>query len=256
MKPIIGITANYSYDGSSEFAEGIGAKEQEWQLIADDYISSVVRAGGIPLILPVIREDRDWETTQQLLACVDGVLFSGGNDVDPLLFGEKTTGKTGSVTPGRDQQELFMLRALLEETRKPILGICRGIQIINVALGGTLIQHIPDKNFTSHTLSMYPRQVPSHSVDVQEGTLLYDLVETKRLPVNSFHHMAVKDLAPALKVTARSEDGIIEAVELAENPDGRFFLDVQWHPEMMAFANGIHQNIITAFVDSCKNKVR
>lgn len=255
MKPIIGITANYSYDGSGEFAEGIGAKEQEWQLIADDYISSVARAGGIPLILPVVRKDKGWEVTQRLMDCVDGVLFSGGNDIDPLLFGEKTTGKTGPVMPERDQQELFMLRTLLEETKKPILGICRGIQLINVALGGTLIQHIPDEGLTAHTLPMYPRQVPSHRVDIQEGTLLYDLVGTTKLPVNSFHHMAVKDLAPRLKVTARSEDGVIEAVELTENPDGRFFLGVQWHPEMMAFANDIQQGIITAFVDSCKNKV-
>lgn len=105
--------------------------------------------------------------------------------------------------------------------------------MINAALGGTLIQHIPDAGFTGHTLAMYPRQVPSHRVRVEPGTLLHRLVEKEMLPVNSFHHMAVDECAPALKVTTHSEGGVIEAVELSKNPDGRFFLGVQWHPEMM-----------------------
>ena len=114
MKPIIGITANYSFDGSSEFAKGIGAKEQEFT----------------------------------------------------------------------------MLRYLLGQTNKPILGICRGIQVINTALGGTLIQHIPDSGFSSHTLPMYPRQIPSHRAKVEKGSLLYSLVDCDSMGVNSFHHMA------------------------------------------------------------------
>lgn len=122
MKPIIGITANYSFEGSSEFAKGIGAKEQEWQLLADDYIASVVRAGGIPFILPVVRGS-EWETVvEEMLSAVDGVLFSGGSDVDPLRFGQQTTGKTGGVVPERDEQEFTMLRYLLGQTNKPILG--------------------------------------------------------------------------------------------------------------------------------------
>lgn len=249
---MIGITANYSFDGSSEFAEGIGAREQEWQLIADDYISSVVRAGSIPVVLPVVR-GADWKTvTDRLINCVDGVLFSGGSDVNPLLFGQKTTGRTGGVVPERDEQEIYMFRYLLERTGKPILGICRGIQIMNVALGGTLIQHIPDSGFTAHTLPMYPRQTPSHRVQVEAGTLLHDLVNTNELGVNSFHHMAVEIPAPSLKVTACSEDGVVEAVELKDNPSGRFFLGVQWHPEMMAWSVPLQQGIITAFVDSCR----
>lgn len=251
MKPIIGITANYSFEGSSEFAKGIGAKEQEWQLLADDYIASVVRAGGIPFILPVVRGS-EWETVvEEMLSAVDGVLFSGGSDVDPLRFGQQTTGKTGEVVPERDEQEFTMLRYLLGQTNKPILGICRGIQVINTALGGTLIQHIPDAGFSSHTLSMYPRQIPSHRVKVEKGSLLYSLVDCDSMGVNSFHHMAVDECAPGLKITARSEDGILEAVELAENPKNRFFLGVQWHPEMMAWSDPTQQEIISAFVRSC-----
>lgn len=254
MKPIIGITANYSFDGSSEFAEGIGAREQEWQLIADDYVSSVTRAGGIPVILPVVRGP-EWEAVvEQMINCVDGILLSGGSDVDPLRFGQKTSGKTGGIIPERDEQEFYMLRYLLEKTQKPVLGVCRGVQVMNAALGGTLIQHIPDAGFTGHTLAMYPRQVPSHRVRVEPGTLLHRLVGKEMLPVNSFHHMAVDECAPALKVTAHSEDGVIEAVELSENPDGRFFLGVQWHPEMMAWADSVQQKIVNAFVDRCKLK--
>ncbi len=250
-RPIIGITANYSFDGSSEFSEGIGAKEQEWQLLADDYIASVVRAGGIPFILPVVRGPKRETVVAEMLSAVDGVLFSGGNDVDPLRFGQQTTGKTGGVVPERDEQEFTMLRYLLGQTDKPILGVCRGIQVMNAALGGTLIQHIPDAGFSPHTLPMYPRQVPSHRIRVERASLLYTLVAQDSLGVNSFHHMAVDECAPSLKVSARSEDGIVEAVELAENPKNRFFLGVQWHPEMMAWSDPIQQEIISAFVRSC-----
>lgn len=254
MKPIIGITANYSFDGSSEVAEGIGAREQEWQLIADDYIASVTRAGGIPVILPVVRGPEWKAVVKHLLNCVDGVLLSGGSDVDPLRFGQKTTGKTGGIIPERDEQEFYVLHYLLDETKKPVLGVCRGVQVMNAALGGTLIQHIPDAGFTGHTLAMYPRQIPSHRVRVEPGTLLHQLTGTEELPVNSFHHMAVDECSPLLKIAARSEDGIIEAVELNDNPDGRFFLGVQWHPEMMAWADPVQQKIIDAFVGSCAQK--
>ena len=254
LHPVIGITANYSFDGSGEYREGIGAKEQDWQLLADDYIASVVRAGGIPLILPVIREGADRTVTRRLLDLVDGVLFSGGGDVDAVRFGQKSAGRTGAVVPERDEQELFLIQTLLKETEKPILGICRGIQILNVALGGTLIQHIPDAGFTSHSLGMYPRQVPSHTVLLERDSLLARLTGAERLAVNSLHHMAVDRPAPALRVTARSEDGVIEGVELADNPTGRFFLAVQWHPEMMAFADPVQQNLISAFVARCARK--
>lgn len=191
---------------------------------------------------------------EQMLNYVNGVLLSGGSDVDPLRFGQKTTGKTGGIIPERDEREFYMLHYLLEKTQKPILGVCWEVQVINVALGGTLIQHIPDAGFTGHTLAMYPRQVPSHRVRVEPGTLLHRLVGAGVLPVNSFHHMAVDESAPALQVTARLEDGVIEAVELSKNPDGRFFLGVQWYPEMMAWADSAQQKIVNAFVDSLNSR--
>lgn len=250
MRPIIGITANYMYDGSAEFAEGIGARDQEWQLLADDYITSVQAAGGIPVILPVLREGADHETARRLIDGVDGVLFSGGSDVDPRRFGQMTTGKTGNVIPERDDQEWFMVHYALERTNKPVLGVCRGIQIINAALGGTLIQHIPDAGFHPHSLAMYPRQKASHSVDILPGSLLARITGAEKLEVNSFHHMAADRIAPGLRVTARSEDGVTEAVELRDAPDGRFFLAVQWHPEMMAAADSVELRIMQAFVEA------
>ncbi len=250
-KPVIGITANYSFDGSGEFAEGIGAREQAWQLIADDYVTCVVRAGGIPVVLPVVSGE-DGALRRELLDLTDGVIFSGGSDVDPMFFGQKSAGRTGRVVPLRDRQEGFMLRCLLEETDKPVLGICRGIQIINAAMGGTLIQHIPDTGHGSHSLTMYPREEPSHRICIQEDSLLFSLLGCRETGVNSLHHMAVDAPAEGLKVTAWSEDGIIEAVELAENPEGRFFLAVQWHPEMMAFADPVQQGLIDTFVERCR----
>lgn len=250
-RPVIGITANYMYDGSGEYQEGIGAPDQEWQLLADDYITSVQRAGGIPVILPVVREDRDWAAAKQLVDGVDGLLFSGGSDVDPMRFGQVTRGRTGTLIPERDEQELFMLRYVLEQTRKPALGICRGLQLINAGLGGTLHQHLPDAGYPSHTLPMYPRQRPSHWVEIQRDSRLYEITGQARLGVNSYHHMAADVPAPGLRVTARADDGVIEALERQDAGDGRFFLAVQWHPEMMAAADPIQQRIITSFVQSC-----
>lgn len=253
MRPVIGITANYSYDGSSEFAEGIGAREQEWQLLADDYVVSVARAGGLPVILPLLTEDAEEkeELVKEMLHKVDGLILSGGNDVDPLLYGEKSKGQTGTLTPQRDQQEMRLLDLAYRKSDKPILAICRGIQLLNVYFGGTLIQDIPAAGYGSHTLAMYPRTQGSHQVSVRERSLLYRITKNKTLQVNSFHHVAVKDCAPALTVTARAADQIIEAVELRENPDQRFLLGMQWHPEMM-LTNPVQQSIFKAFVEAAQ----
>ena len=248
MRPVIGITVNYSYNGESEVAEGIGAPGQQWQLVADDYIAAVVKAGGIPVMLPIVRSG---EVLRDMADRLDGVLFSGGSDVDPMRFGQRTTGKTGPIIRERDDQEFLLADYVINHTNKPVLGICRGIQLINAALGGTLIQHLPDEHL-NHTLVMYPRQMISHWVKVEEGSLLHGIVGAGRLGVNSFHHMAVDELAPGLKATAVSDDGVIEAVELSENPSGRFMLAVQWHPEMMSCEDRTQQDIITAFAAACR----
>jgi putative glutamine amidotransferase len=251
MKPRIGITANYSFSSALGENEGIGVRGQEWQLLADDYIASVLRGGGIPVILPVVRNKEDMA---ELAESVDGVLFSGGKDVDPLRFGQTPGGKSGIICPQRDEQELFLARYVLEKTSKPILGVCRGIQVINAAFGGALHQHLPDTKHPCHSLLMYPRERGTHKVRVEPDSLLRRIVEADLLYTNSFHHMGIDVCAETLKVTGWAEDGLAEAVELKDNPAGRFFLAVQWHPEMMAAADETQQRILTTFVESCKRR--
>ena len=254
MHPIIGITVNFRNDGEMEYSRRLGYPEQKWQALADDYIRAVLRAGGVPVMVPVLTGEEGGhaeENLKDICARLDGVLFSGGSDVDPQRYGERTTGRTGELVPQRDEQELFLCRYILEETDLPVLGICRGLQVINVALGGTLIEDVQAAGYLSHTLHMYPRTEASHHVDVSAESRLADICGAGRLPVNSLHHMAVRDCAPVLKPVAVSDDGLTEAVELQEKTS-RFFLAVQWHPEMMSSVNARQQAIVNAFVESCR----
>ena len=234
-KPIIGVTPLWDEE-----------KNSYWML--PGYLEGLEEAGAIPVILPLAADGAD---IAQLADLCDGFLFTGGQDVAPQLYGEAMKPTCGELCPARDTLEQELLNRALEQD-KPILGICRGIQILNVALGGTLIQHVPDAGVSPHTLLMYPRERASHAVRVQPDSLLARILGTESLGVNSFHHMAVKTCAPALRVTARADDGITEAVELLDNPEGRFFLAVQWHPEMMAWADGQAQALLDAFVASCR----
>lgn len=132
MRPIIGITCNYSYDNEAPRREGIGAPDQEWQLLAHDYISSVVRGGGIPFIIPLV-DDND--LVKDMLDRVDGLILTGGNDINPKFFGERLIDQAGLIHTKRDEQDIFCARYFIEKTDKPFLGVCRGMQIMNVAFG-------------------------------------------------------------------------------------------------------------------------
>ncbi len=180
------------------------------------------------MLLPPL-QDQD-----SLVSCarlVDALLLSGGGDLQPFLFGEEPNWKLGNFDPERDEFEIRMLRLMLE-LRMPVLGICRGIQVINVALGGTLYQDLSTQQPQSlqHEQEA-PRRHPTHYVTVRQGSKLAGIMgTTTRLRVNSLHHQAIKDVAPGLQVTAWADDGVIEGVETSGHS---FLLGVQWHPEGM-----------------------
>jgi putative glutamine amidotransferase len=194
------------------------------------YIEAVQAAGGIPVLLPI---DQDPQRSQELLHRLDGLLLPGGGDVDPQYYGQQPRTTLRSVDAERDAFELALSRMALERGI-PLLAICRGLQVLNVALGGTLHQHL--EAFPGTPLSHdNPLDSPArHPVEVSPDSLLAKLLGAGSHRVNSHHHQAIDRLAQGLRVTARAPDGVIEAVEVQRHP---FALAVQWHPERM---EGMH----------------
>jgi len=219
-KPIIAVTAG----------KGAPVNNQPMVALKDEYVTAITRNGGIPLL---VATGMDVDTIPGMLARVDGVLLTGGSDLDPQLFGAGNNPKIYGIDPARDAFEIALVKHLVD-IGKPFLGICRGIQVINVALGGTLYLDIADELPTAlkhdyFTPTFAPEKL-SHRVSVEDGSLLAGLVGAEPFKVNSRHHQAIKDLAEGLKVTAHAKDGIIEGVELPSHP---FALGVQWHPESL-----------------------
>lgn len=225
-RPLIGITCNTLAASDWTVAAGIAAPGQEFQGLASDYPHMVEKAGGAPVVLPLTR---DIDAAKDLWDSLDGLIISGGNDVSPFLYHERIAKECGALDPARDTYEITALHYALAK-KMPVLGICRGIQIFNAALGGSNYQDLMTNGFEQHTLLAMPRNEPSHSVSVVPGSLLAEVLGDEKLWVNSFHHQAVRDLAAPLQAMARSEDGVIEAVYL---PDQPFAMAIQWHPEMM-----------------------
>jgi putative glutamine amidotransferase len=222
MRPVIGITPSPLRD---ELAHGVFVR----YAMSTTYVDAVLAAGGLPIVLP----PQDGEVGQ-ILDLVDGLLLSGGADIEPARYGDETVHPaTYGVNPLRDRFEFALLdEALRRDT--PIFCICRGIQVLNVKLGGTLYQDIPDQvaTETEHRQENIgiAKEEPGHRVIPVAGSPLADLYGERTFGVNSFHHQAIKDLAPELEIAGRSDDGLIEAVCL---PGRSLVLGVQWHPEMM-----------------------
>ena len=173
MKPLIGITSNFSSDDMTYVKQGLGAIGQEWSLIANDYSEAIIRSGGIPIVIP-ISEDETY--IKDIAEKIDGLLLSGGADMDPLLSGQRADAKTGRVSPQRDNQELLLLDYIYKNTKKPILGICRGLQLINVYFKGNLILDLPSAGYLSHSISNNERYNPIHDVTIYEDTLLREII--------------------------------------------------------------------------------
>ncbi|SDM69715.1 putative glutamine amidotransferase [Fictibacillus solisalsi] len=215
------------------------------------YSKAIIKAGGLPILLPSV----DREAAYKSLALCDGLLLPGGDDIDPFFFGEEPVQSLGKVNPQQDDYEIGVLNEALEQN-KPVLGICRGTGILNVALGGTLFQDVGSelKNYIKHHQEA-PRSVPTHSIAVVENSLLHDITGRKtNLRVNSFHHQAVKSIPSALRPVAFAPDGVIEAVE-SVNPK-QFILGVQWHPEELNDTPS-RATLLEGFIRACHaNKKR
>ena len=209
------------------------------------YTASLRRAGAKAVWL----DTTDLNKAIEAMCRCDGLLLPGGEDVDPFYYGQTPTEKCGEIVKERDHAEMNMLEAFLS-TGKPILGICRGAQLMNVYFGGTLHQDIKEISGCNHD-DWKRRSRGNHGVRLQPLTRLAEIYEQEQMTVNSLHHQAVAKTAPVLITSAVSEDGITEAVEHPEHP---FCIGVQWHPEHMSATSALHRRLFRAFVKACKTK--
>ena len=231
--PLIGLISGLSNDGHA-------------QTVGRSYTRSLINAGGVPVLLPT---DLPEDMIEAALSQMDGILLTGGSDVDPACYGQEKHEKTYGVLPIRDQLEFRAARFCVDR-HIPLLGICRGIQSLTVALGGSLIQDLPSHNpsgLDHHASSKDANLKEAHQVDVRPGTRLAGIVGPGMLGVNTYHHQAADRVPPCMVVSARATDGVIEAVEI---PGDTFILGVQWHPEAMADYQEQARAIFRAFVES------
>jgi len=233
-KPLIGITCHYLPD-PDRFT------------LRKEYCNGILEAGGLPLLLCCYGQD----DIQDIASGLDGLLLSGGGDIDPRFFGEEPIPGLGEVNLERDEFEIQLIKTFVK-MHKPIFGICRGIQIINVAMGGSLYQDLDSqwgKERIQHN-QKGPGNQSSHRVILEPGTVLEKIMGNKReIWVNSFHHESIRTVAPALKVNAYAPDGVIEGIEGKQEIQ---IMGVQWHPERMLQANEDMLQLFRFFVDSCR----
>jgi putative glutamine amidotransferase len=236
MKPLIGITTNQSKN----------AHGQPTIMLMQSYVNAVIQAGGVPVLIPSLIAEAGWDAAYSR---VDGVLFSGGGDISLDYFRGDPHPRIDDVDLERDAVESKMVQAAASDG-KPFLGICRGCQMINVALGGTLYTHIPDQlpGALDHDYPGNKRTVLVHDVKIEEGTRVAEIYAEPIIRVNSLHHQGLKDIAPALRVAGQAPDGLIEAVELPDHPFG---LAVQWHPEWLTDQETT-RNLFRTFVEAAK----
>lgn len=224
-RPLIAITTSYNSEGMIRMRPA--------------YLDALWQAGAVPVF---VAHTTDAQKLDEYAAEFDGFLFSGGVDVDPKYYGEQIMFDSVNVSAERDEFELALAARVIAGER-PVLGICRGIQLLNVAMGGDLYQHIE-----AHSQSE-PRDVTPYTVRIQPGTRLHDIVGHDEIRVNSFHHQAVRRVAPGLVCAGVAEDGICEAVCL---PGERFLVGVQWHPELFYSKDAAAASIFRAFVEAAK----
>ena len=229
--PRIGITT-YGRDENDQFQ------------LPCDYVDAVRRAGGLPLLLPPGETQVD-----DLLDLLDGLVLAGGGDLSPSHYGGKPHETIYMTDEERDGLELTLAREIRQRDL-PTLAICRGAQVVNVERGGTLIEHLPDEVGEEIAHRAPPREPTPHALNIVPGTRLARILEATELTAQSWHHQAVRDLAPGLVLAARAPDGVIEGFE---DPDHRWLLAVQWHPELTARESTSQQNLFNSLVEAARD---
>lgn len=240
ISPLIGISASLIID-TSEKMPG-----RRIVSLSEGYINAILYSGGIPFVLPITN---DIEVIRNYAKLLDGLLLSGGYDINPINYFEDPTFKLGKILNERDDFEIKLIKEF-ENLNKPILGICRGSQILNVAHGGTIYQDISliKGSFIKHDQDAFEYD-GTHRVTIEDDTKLSKILG-KNILVNSYHHQSIKKLGTGFKIAAMSADNVIEAIE---NIDGSLKLGIQWHPEMMFAKNKDMNNIFKYFLLQCKN---
>ncbi len=234
MQPIIGITTNQSTN----------ANGQPTIMLMQSYVNALLQAGGVPVLIPSLIAEDGWDA---LYARLDGILFSGGGDIDLRYSPGEPHPRIDGVDLERDSIELEMARAAAADG-KPFLGICRGCQVVNVALGGNLYTHIPDQlpGALDHSYPGNMRTFLVHEVKIEEGTHTAKILGEPIIKVNSLHHQGLKDIASVLRVAGHAPDGLVEAIELPDHPFG---LAVQWHPEWLTDQEST-RNLFRKFIEA------
>ena len=244
-RPTIGVTTQ-----TLHAIDGIPAGLPASVVMNQRYYEAAAAAGGAPVLIPLLD---DVDALRASYEACDGILIPGGVDMDPATYGEAPHEKLGRIDPARDRVELQLTRWCIED-RKPLLGLCRGLQVINVALGGTLYQDIDAQLAGAIRHDYFPtygfeRDHLSHDVAVAPSSRLRSLVDAEQLPVNSMHHQGVKELGEGLVASARAADGLIEAVE---SSNGHWMVAVQWHPEVFDHDDPHTRQLFRGFVNAAK----
>jgi putative glutamine amidotransferase len=241
-RPVIGLTTQTLHT-----IDGIPPALPESWVMNQRYFFATTVVGGVPWMIPLF--DEDDATLREIYQRIDGVLIPGGVDLDPRSYGAERHPRLGSIDPARDRVEIQLVRWAMED-RKPVLGLCRGAQIINVALGGTLYQDLAEQypgalKHDYFPTAGYSRDYPAHEVALAPGSRLLAVMQRPRVMVNSMHHQGIHALAEGLIPSATAPDGLIEAVE---RPGEHFLIGVQWHPEMFEMTDPHTRQLFRAFI--------
>lgn len=245
-RPVIGIPTQtlHAIEGISE------GLPPSW-VMSQRYFHAATAVGGVPWMVPLLADDL--ETLHEIYDRLDGVLLPGGVDIDPVNFGEAKRAECGVVDPARDLVELQLARWAVEDG-KPVLGLCRGLQVLNVALGGSLYQDIGAERPGALKHDCFPtegyrRDYLAHDVAVAAGSRLHAAFERPSIAVNSMHHQGIKTLAPQLLASGVAPDGLIEAIE---SGNGHFLVGVQWHPEVYEAADAPTRRLFSSFIAAAR----